>query len=452
MVLTPRLTLLAVALFSGVVTAAFSALPGLEFAYRSPSTHVALETVAGLIAVMAALLVFGRLQQTGRLPELLLLGALVLFATTNISFATVRVALASTETSSSAWALVAAHLVAVSLFAASAAVPDRPLRRPERSAVLVLYGCGLVLAALVALPLVVELPAPVTEVFAVTDTTHPILSGNLLFLIAQGASAVLYAVAAVCFTRRTAAGSRPFAASFAVAAALGVAARVNYLLVPSQYSDWVYTGDVFRVASYLALFAGAVHELNAHWRERGEMAVLEERRRLAREFHDGLAQELAFIAGRAQASDPMLAAAAQRALDESRSAIAALTRPLDAPLASLVAQAAEEVALRAGRRVVLELDPDADVPGEAREAIVRVAREAIVNAFRHADAETVRVRLTAGDSVRLVVTDDGAGFDGDAVSAGFGLTSMRERVAAIGGRFGIDTAPGTGTRVEVALP
>jgi signal transduction histidine kinase len=446
------LTLLAVALVSGVVTAAFAAIPGLQFAYRSPSTHVALETAAGLIAAMTALLVFGRLQQTRRLSELLLLGALVLFACTNITFAAVRVILTSIDSPSSEWAVIAARLTAASLFAAAAVAPDRRLRRPERATLLMLYGCGGVLAALVGLQFVLDVGAPVTEVFAVTDTSRPILAGTPLFLISQGASAGLYALAAVYFTKRATAGNRPFAASLAVAASLGGAARVNYLLVPSLYSEWVYTGDVFRLASYVAMLAGAVHEIHAYWRQRGEVAVLEERRRLAREFHDGLAQELAFIAGRAQASDPQLAAAAQRALDESRSAIAVLSRPLDAPLASLIAQAAEEVALRAGRRVVLELDPDADVPGEAREAMVRVAREAIVNAFRHADAETVRVRLTAGDSVRLIVADDGAGFDGDAVSAGFGLTSMRERVAAIGGRFGIHTAPGSGTRVEVVLP
>jgi signal transduction histidine kinase len=200
------------------------------------------------------------------------------------------------------------------------------------------------------------------------------------------------------------------------------------------------------------MLAGAVHEIRMYWQTAAERAVLEERRRLAREYHDGVAQELAFIAARARSSDPHLADAAQRALDESRSAIAALTRPLDEPLARLVAQAAEEVALRSGGRVVLELDPAADARGEAREAIVRVAREAVVNAFRHAGADTVRVRLSAGRTTELVVADDGNGFDPAGVSTGFGLTSMRERVAAVGGSLRIRTAPGRGTRIEVVLP
>lgn len=447
-----RLTILAVMLVGLGITATIVLVPELRFAYRSPQTHIVFETAAAMIAALTALLVYGRLRRTRGLSELLLLGALVLFACANLVFALVPRAFDMHLMSD--WAAVGARTAATGLFAAAAAAPRVPIRRARLATLVMLLAC----AALVTVLLLVGVKlgergaSPVFESFAVGETAKPILTGTTLFLLLQGVTALLFVAAAAGFARRAASGEGALATWLGIAAALGAVARVNYLLVPSLYTSWVYTGDVFRLASYLAILAGAVHEIRSSWQHEAERSVLEERRRLAREFHDGVAQELAFIAARARSSDPQLADAAQRALDESRSAIAALSQPLDQPLASLVAQATEEIALRAGGRVVLELDPDAEAPAAAREAIVRVAREAVVNAFRHARVDTVRVRLSAGRTTELVVADDGVGFDPAAPSAGFGLTSMRERVAATGGSLHIRTAPGRGTRVEVVLP
>jgi hypothetical protein len=83
-----------------------------------------------------------------------------------------------------------------------------------------------------------------------------------------------------------------------VAAALVLAAlsRLNYFLFPSLYSEFVYTGDFFRIAFYLALLAGVSREIASYQRRLAETAIFQERRRLARDLHDGLAQELAYIA------------------------------------------------------------------------------------------------------------------------------------------------------------
>jgi signal transduction histidine kinase len=150
-----------------------------------------------------------------------------------------------------------------------------------------------------------------------------------------------------------------------------------------------------------------------------------------------------------------ISAAAERALNDSRRAIAALTRPLDEPLHLALAQAAEDVAARTGARLSLDLEPGIVVAeARTREELVRIACEAVANAARHSAASTVRVELRNGDRIRLRIVDDGVGFDlGSAPDGGgrFGLVSMRERAAALGAEFDIRTQPGTGTAVEVTL-
>ena len=100
--------------------------------------------------------------------------------------------------------------------------------------------------------------------------------------------------------------------------------------------------------------------------------------------------------------------------------------------------------LRLGERIV-------PIGGEAREALVRVAREAVSNAARHGGAGEVTLALELAQR-RLVVADDGCGFDPGAGRRGHGITSMRERIEGLGGTFSISSSPGAGTRVEAALP
>jgi signal transduction histidine kinase len=192
-----------------------------------------------------------------------------------------------------------------------------------------------------------------------------------------------------------------------------------------------------------------------------QAAVLAERQRLARDLHDGMAQELTFIWSQLQKleREPQdatlrgaLQSASARAIDEARRAIAALTRPVDEPLSQSLVQAAEEVANRYGSRVQVEIS-DVPVDPERREAIIRIVREAVGNAARHAGEGLVWVRLKAGsEGLRLEVTDDGVGFEAETVAArssGYGLTTMRQRAEETGGAFDIRSRPGIGTVVSV---
>jgi signal transduction histidine kinase len=187
--------------------------------------------------------------------------------------------------------------------------------------------------------------------------------------------------------------------------------------------------------------------------------VLEDRRRIARDLHDGLAQELALVRrnlGRMDAADPVVERAtrgAERALAEARRGIAVLAEESEQSLDAVVTRAAREVAEREGIAIVLSLAPCVHVAAEQREALVRIVAEAITNAARHGATDSVRVSLVAGSRVRVCVSDRGRGFEpADGQRRGrYGLISMRERARAVGGELRVASWPGEGTEVEVTL-
>lgn len=458
--LKSRGTILA-ALIAAVVTLVVALAPALHFAYRKPALHVALEVAASLIALLAAYLVFGRLRRSGALTDLVLTCALALLATSNLVFAAVPATLTegTTPGATGTWAATASTLLGALLLAAAALLPDASLRRPRRAAgialvttagVLALLGIGL-LAARGALPAGVQPGSAATS-------SRPDLDAHPAVLAVQIAAMLAFAAAAIGFARRAA--HDELLGWLALGATLAAFARLNYFLYPSLYSQWVYVGDGFRLLFYVALLAGLTREIGRYWRGLSEAAVLDERRRLARDLHDGLAQELAVIARRTRRSvlssddAAQIGAAAERALDESRRAIAALTRPLDEPLDVALAQAAEEVASRTGARISLDLVPGVELSPEGREAVIRIACEAVSNAARHAHASSILVELADEQGLRLRVVDDGVGFDPDVAvreNLGFGLTSMRERAQLLGAELDICSHAGAGTEVSVRL-
>jgi signal transduction histidine kinase len=190
-------------------------------------------------------------------------------------------------------------------------------------------------------------------------------------------------------------------------------------------------------------------------------ATAEERRRIARELHDGLAHELAFIASKtrgavAGTATPHeareLAGAADRALDEARRAITVLSVTRPQSLDDAISQTVEDLGSRLGLAWDLDLADDVEVPGEVTENLLRIVREAITNAASHGASERVRVSLERAEQLRLVIEDDGCGFDpGHERAGGFGLQSMRERAASVGAELSVESAPEHGTRVAVAF-
>lgn len=443
--------LLAVVATAAALTALVTLEPSLRFAYRAPALHVALETAASLAASLAALLVLGRLRRTGSLREVLTAAGFGVLAISNLGFSALpSAALAQALAPFATWAPLGGSVAGSALLAAAAFTPAAAVVRPRAAQARALAIVAAVVALVAALTALLDehLRTGVPPSLSPAASARPLLLGSPVLLAGQGLAASLFAAAAVGFVLRARGGPRDLELWIGFGCVLGAFGRLHYLLFPAVYADWIHTGDLFRLGLYLLLVVGAVTEIAGYWRTAAAAAVLEERRRVARDLHDGLAQELAYLTAEAP---PAYAAVAQRALDEARGAIAALTRPLDEPLRAALAQAAEEVAQRFSIRVELDLE-HVEASADAREALVRIVREAMANAGRHGGARSARVALRRNGTLRLTVEDDGEGFDPGVPTPGLGLVFIRERTHALGGELALSSACGSGTRLEVTLP
>jgi signal transduction histidine kinase len=451
---------------SVLFTLAVSVTSLVEFAYRRPALHVAVETAASLVALVAALLIYGRFRQNLERRDLLLTAALSTFAASNLFFSAIPAVIEGPPGALATWAREGGQLLGSLLFAVAALAPDKPLRRPRDDARRLLAGCALALAAMSLLVLLGgnALPRAIPADLSPESVARPRIVGNPTILVVELACMLATAVAAVGFARLATRNHDELSRWLAVAATFGAFARLNYFLFPSLYSEYFYAGDILRLCFLLALLAGGASELRRTQHVLATAALQEQRQRLARDVHDGVAQDLAFIvqSGRRLAREPgatdglrALVVAAEHALDESRHAVATLARAGDESLTEALASTAAETAGREGGHVELRLGAEVVVPAATQEALMRVLREAIINARRHGGAETIVVELSEQPQLHMTVTDDGGGFDVDAASGRpgyFGLKSMDARVRAIGGKLTIDSRPGRGTRLEVALP
>jgi signal transduction histidine kinase len=287
-----------------------------------------------------------------------------------------------------------------------------------------------------------------------TDASKPLFVGPGLLISAQVLILVAYSAAAWGFSRRRSEDG-DLMTWLASGCALFAIASLDYFAFPSIFSDWIYVGDVLSLGGVLLLLVGAAREISGYWRR---SAAMEERRSLARDLHDGVAQELAYIASVARRLEDdvpvrdarRLADAAQRALDESRLVISTLAGAGNP--SEQLAMTARDAAHRFDLDLILDLPTELDVAANTAETLLRIVREAINNVGRHAHASAVRVSLRTADVIALTVVDDGDGFDATVETSGFGLTSMRERAEAIGGVFTVTTAPGHGATIEVDIP
>ena len=208
-----------------------------------------------------------------------------------------------------------------------------------------------------------------------------------------------------------------------------------------------------------------------------DVAVLEERERIARELHDGLAQVLGYIntqtlairrllaMGRLPEAEEQLSAmedAAREVYADIREAILSL-RTLsiqDAGLVNSLRSYAARFSEMAGVAVQVDSSGEtasAKLSRSAEIQLLRIIQEALTNVRKHARASSVTVRFEAKEDLLLVnITDDGEGFDRDGLSRRgwprFGLQTMRERATAIGGEFALASQPGLGTTVTVSVP
>lgn len=460
--LSAHRAIVATAVVSAAVTVVF-ATTSLEFAVVRPELRVALETAQAIVALLTALLLYGRSSRSGTVGDLALVAGLFLLGTTNLFYATV-LGIAPTLNDETfgrfqVWYPLVMRLMAAILLAWAALGETRHhhLRHPGATVIgSTLTGAaaiGGVMAMATAL-----LPDPL---ISLDESSRPQVEGHPSLIAAQVLLTAVWAAAAAGFTRRHLVEPIPMLLALAVGSILGAFSRINFLLYPSLYTDVVHIGDVFRLLLYAVLASGAATTIVGYWRADATAAAVAERERLASELHDGLAQELAFLrshlSSMAAASGQTaimshLSQAAERALAESRRIVRVLDPAGGEQVEVAVARAVRELTGRAGIDVDIRCEPDLGVtPARALE-LANIAREATNNAIRHGAATRITIRLgRAGDGVVLSVSDDGLGFDPTARAAGYGIRSMRRRARALGGQLRVTSQSGSGTTIELEL-
>lgn len=426
----------------------------------APTIRATIETVLAVFALAAVWLIRGQFQRTRRRREMLLLAAVLAQGVIHIWTygipAVLDLSVHGFLGPMSLWGelFVAATFAAAALTPADCLVLDR---RPD------LLVAGISLGGLAASALGARLlggdPAGKGIGIAGLDgmLAHPVALALAI------AAAALMACAAVGFERADrGCRVRPRGGSLLAGAALLLSAAWLSHLTGMFAPGRVAPTDSLRLAAFGLILAMAMRwELQARTLTT-RVAALAERRRVARDLHDSLAQDLALIAahGDRMADDigpehPVIAAA-RRALAISRTAIADLSDPAGATPQEALEVVAGELRSRFQIAIALDVQLKHDLRADVQEDISRIAREAITNAARHGGAENVLVSLRDPEGVvRLRVRDDGRGFEraaSECTSEGFGLRSMRERATAMGGYMTVRQPPPHGTLLEVVLP
>ncbi len=242
----------------------------------------------------------------------------------------------------------------------------------------------------------------------------------------------------------------------------GVALAIR--VPPRFYQTRWFQGSVVVL---LIAMAVALHQLRVRRVEAQFSIVIKERNRIAREIHDTLAQGLAAIGLHVSAIETSgLDTTTARHLRKARELVDVNLAEARRSVWDLHPQYLDQTDLVSGiRRMAADLMENADVRilistagspyplGAATERnLFRIVQEAVANAIRHATARQINVDVRfSPDTVRIMVSDDGRGFDTLAASGGFGLTSMRERAGEIGASFDIVSRTDSGTSVTVTV-
>ncbi len=293
----------------------------------------------------------------------------------------------------------------------------------------------------------------------------------MLAVVAQLAFGVAEAGALYFYAGVTAGRVASERAGIVAIAAIAVAATVVNAYVAADWSEGltlgVTVGTISLTTFALTALGRSNRQLQAARRELADLAVAEERARIARDLHDTLGHSLSVIALKAELArrvlddDPARASAeigdvehvAREALTSVRETVSGYRQP---SLAMELAGARAALAA-AGIEARVEPAPD-DLPRDVDAVLGWAVREGITNVLRHSDAAHARVRvLVAGGDAAVEIEDDGVAsdgtaHDGSARRAGTGLTGLRERAARLGGALEAGPLAGGGFRLRVAVP
>lgn len=422
-----------------------------HFSVVAGTLRAAIETVFVLSGLVSAWFIWVRSSATRNVSDFLLLGAVLTLTLAHCIFLALPAVANSHSPDWKAAAPLIIHLEVAVLFAA-AALARRGVVVTRRQATLLLATPLVVAAAVVAGALLISGDAAWFEAGA-----HPESTTTALAIALTLSAVVLMLVAAVGFSRSAVRQRNTIIGLLGGAVILLAAAWSYSLLAPRLTSNSVSGRECLCAGAFGLILLFASSSRRELLRAQADELAAAERRRLVCDLHDGMAQDLAFIATYAEhlvqdfGADHLLTVAARRALAASRGFITDLSAS-DAPTTAAALRAvANELSIRHGVSVTVEAHGE-DLAARTREAVVRIAREAIVNAVRHGQAQHIAVTLeTDHDEFTLRISDDGCGLR-NAVSTdarrGFGLRAMRQRAAAVGGGLVVRERSDGGTAVE----
>jgi signal transduction histidine kinase len=435
----------------GATLALFVAYPDLRPTYQLPQLRLVLQTAITLAAGIVAVLAATQFAVDRKRLDLLLASGFTVAAGSTFAFSIVPVLGGQPLHRAEAWAGMGGRLLATSLIASAAFVRGRT-RSAQGAVAQTVVSLGLLLVSLwiVARWLEPSLP-PVASADGHDAPT--------LLTLAFSLQALLNLTAVVGFTLRFRNRGRDLDRWIALGTTLLLFASLNYVFSPLLASGSVSAGDFLRILGYGVLLVGVWRAIRSS--EFGR-AVAEERARVAREIHDGLAQYLFAVSTHASMLEagapadevvPRLKEAAAAAQQEARFAVLALssasgTAPFDAALRRYI----EFLTVDGRLDVELELDPGIALAPDEQIEVFRIVQEGLANVRKHADATSCEVTIAERGGQRIVrIRDDGDGFDEASRRAGQGLKNIRARTASIDGGFTLTSWPGWGTELEVVL-
>ncbi|HLE99755.1 MAG TPA: histidine kinase [Gaiellaceae bacterium] len=425
------------------------AASGLDSAYVLPEARLAFDTAVAVVAGIVCVLASVRFLVEGRMLDLLLAGGFWSIGLGTVAFGLVPVLGGGSLSPAIAWALVGARLVGAVLIALA---PYTDVRLTARRRSLVLGGLA-VTAALGTLVLSLRMSQS-----TIASRAPEVVQGSSVVL-AAALLALVWLVALIGFALRYRRHGRDLDSWMALAATLALFAELHLALTPVISAEYVLQGDFLRLVAYGILIVGV-------WRAISEAefgrAVADERARVAREIHDGLAQYLFAISTQVNMLEsgaaledvlPRLKKASIAAQQEARFAVLALSSAGgSARFDSALRRYVEVLAADGELDVELDVDPSVRLAPDEQIEVFRIVQEGLGNSRRHAQAGHVEVAIRQKNGRRVVsLSDDGIGFDQEAVGKGQGVANMKLRAEAIDGQLRMDSAPGLGTTIEVLL-
>jgi signal transduction histidine kinase len=437
----------------GASLALFVAYPALRTQYDRPLLLLVLETTMALAGVLVALLAAARFSVVGLRTDLLLAAGFLIGSLSTAAFAIVPVLDGGTLDAADGWATIVGTITAQGLIAIApfvggrVRVRERALRDTVIVAAIALVFVWFVLRAhATALPALTSLPG-------VGEAPRGLVS-------ALAVQALLDLLAVVGWGRRLARSGDDLARWLALGFTLQLFAALHLVFIPLRGTTYVAAGDFLRLLAFSLMLVGAWRAIRSA--EVGR-AVAEERARVAREIHDGLAQYLFALSTHAQMLEagvpveevgPQLKEAAALAQQEARFAILALSSASGtAPFDSALRRYVEFLTADGELEVDLEIDPQIRLAPDEQIEIFRIVQEGLGNVRRHAHATRadVVIGLRPSGERFVAIEDDGEGFPEEALTAGQGLRNMRDRASSIEGGFSVRSTPGLGTALEVVL-